>query len=1107
MQPVYAQVGTYNPAQFGRINVQYKTFDWQYLQSRNFDVYFYGDGEYLAQYAAVVLEEAAQELQRTMSFTLSDRIPVLIYLSNNDFTQSNSITTLLPRGMGGTIELSKNRMSAAFEGRWAEFRHQLRHRLVLAFSNEMFFNGVLQSAVLNGWRVEYPQWFALGFAEFFAAGGMDNRTDSYVRDLVLSKRFPSSPTQMSQEDMYHVGQALWGYITSKFGMGKIGEVMNRLRAVGVLENVFRVSFGVGVEAFWKIWQQDLLKQYTPESSRFEQVEAFARLAPSEAIASSGSLLLKQPASATAPSSSADADKARAPVAARPRLATALAPAADKYAYWEAGDDDVMNVMVADLKTGKINNLLSVGRAHNPDNLHTFSTCLTWSPDGKQLATVISSGGDDGFALVHLQSGRSELIMPAGRNVTDVAWSPDGKVLAYSAVQAGVPQLFLYDLAMKKSRQLTNDPFSKYHIVWSWDSRTLYFFSDRGRVQVNQASAQSSLSAPSRGVQPAALQPAGATIALNAVNMWEHDVMQQDIFALSLATLSIERVTHDPFVHKTSFAVLPTNAGLLVAAERNGIANLYRYDFASKTLLPRTNAVVSLGHLSLARNGSLLALLAQSGGAERIFLMANPLDRATIRELELTSYRKELADMEAIAGKTADLLNRKNSPELDAAQQQRTETAAYPSDSIKGYGVFDVDFSRQRMVFPDVDAAAMLQRQSGLQDPSNTSFLGAPGKLKSQPYKFSLTNDFVSPNFDWDTFVGFRLNLQTMFTDIMGNHRLFAAAKVMWTLSDVDLLASYAYLPDVIDYEVNAFYTGRLWFLFDPLGRELLFSRINFWGIGGRAMLPLTSVSRLEGSLRWINTSRTVVNDGRVNDVHMMFVPEVRYVFDNTTAGVFAPESGIRAFAALDASPGVGIATPSVTFVRLTADYRQYIPLHSLVTLAVRAAGGVSAGADAPQFFMSNADNIIIGRELSQGIFPYRNARDLALSTPITPMRGFAIGSAIGTNYFVGNVEARIPIIRTASAGILGGLFQRLSGTVFWDVGSAWSGALRPSLPKILTDQLGNQTPPQEGDIFMSFGLGLRSFVIGFPVRLDVAWLNLQGGWSTPRWTVGFGLDF
>ena len=43
-------------AQFGKNKVQYKVFDWKYIQTKHFDIYFSQGGNDLAEYTAIVAE-------------------------------------------------------------------------------------------------------------------------------------------------------------------------------------------------------------------------------------------------------------------------------------------------------------------------------------------------------------------------------------------------------------------------------------------------------------------------------------------------------------------------------------------------------------------------------------------------------------------------------------------------------------------------------------------------------------------------------------------------------------------------------------------------------------------------------------------------------------------------------------------------------------------------------------------------------------------------------------------------------------------------------------------------------------------------------------------
>jgi hypothetical protein len=121
--------------QFGKIKPQYQIFEWNSLQSRGFDLYYHQGGEYLAQYAGVILEEAAKSTQRTLGFVWNERFPIVIYNSPNESQQTNAQEALLAQGVGGINELRKNRMVVAFRGDWDEYRRALRRELAFSMVN------------------------------------------------------------------------------------------------------------------------------------------------------------------------------------------------------------------------------------------------------------------------------------------------------------------------------------------------------------------------------------------------------------------------------------------------------------------------------------------------------------------------------------------------------------------------------------------------------------------------------------------------------------------------------------------------------------------------------------------------------------------------------------------------------------------------------------------------------------------------------------------------------------------------------------------------------------------------------------------------------------
>ncbi|MEJ2104845.1 MAG: hypothetical protein P8X47_09750, partial [Ignavibacteriaceae bacterium] len=76
-------------AQFGKNKVQYKYFDWYYVQTKHFDVYFANDGETLAEFTTHVAEDALSKIQESFKYSINNRITIIVYNSQNDFQETN----------------------------------------------------------------------------------------------------------------------------------------------------------------------------------------------------------------------------------------------------------------------------------------------------------------------------------------------------------------------------------------------------------------------------------------------------------------------------------------------------------------------------------------------------------------------------------------------------------------------------------------------------------------------------------------------------------------------------------------------------------------------------------------------------------------------------------------------------------------------------------------------------------------------------------------------------------------------------------------------------------------------------------------------------------
>ena len=112
----------------------------------------------------------------------------------------------------------------------------------------------------------------------------------------------------------------------------------------------------------------------------------------------------------------------------------------------------------------------------------------WSPDGKQLAFLRDTGGNERLDIWLVdRDGETERNLTSEPNVThrDIEWSPDGARIAYVANAGGKGfAVHVIDVATGRKRSLTDGKFDDAQPRWSPDGKRLLFWSRREEVRTN-----------------------------------------------------------------------------------------------------------------------------------------------------------------------------------------------------------------------------------------------------------------------------------------------------------------------------------------------------------------------------------------------------------------------------------------------------------------------------------------------------------------------------------------------------------------------------------------------------------------------------------------------
>lgn len=725
---------------------------------------------------------------------------------------------------------------------------------------------------------------------------------------------------------------------------------------------------------------------------------------------------------------------------------AVSPDGDKVAYI-ADEDGIFGIYIKYfVNNGLTVKLLSSDRALDFEDLNFLTPGISWDPSGKKLAVSAKAGGEDALFIIDAVSGAYQRKTFNLKTITSAIWSPDGKSIAFVASKNEQSDIYIYDVAKSTIKKLTDDVFSDQHPAWSPDSKIIYFVSDRGNYITGDFTAAN-------------------------FKMWDYAEETQDIYSLDIVSGSIRRLTHDPKNEKTSIAVAPDGNTLLFVSDRNGIGNLYFLNLATSEITAHSNSISGITQLSLANDGSRLLFSSQNKGGFDLFSMHFPLQSKDYGVLPLTKFRQwEFEKLKTIAAVTV--------PQPVESQ----------SDKPKGYGNFDVEFSRQQSA-PSNPIATRSTIRSILTDATTDTALSAP-----QDYKVSLSTDLIYNNVGYSTFYGLQGATQMLFSDMLGDHQLYLLINLFVDLKNSNFYAAYYYLPNRIDYEFDAFHKAA----YVVRGNGMLY-RFRNYGLETNASYPFDRFRRLEFGLGMQLVTRDNLYYVEEPSASMFAIsPKIKYVFDNTDWGWFGPNRGSRYFASISGSPKISNSTPE--FITISTDFRQYFTtFRNYINFAFRGSGSASFGANPQNAIIGGVDNWI-NRTFSKGTLPWDSPSDFAFMQYGLPLRGFDLAERVGNKHFLFNAEMRFPLFQALVAGPVPILLQGVQGAFFTDIGAAWRDTFTPTT----VDYLGNKISQ---DLLMSAGVGMRTFVLGLPLRVDVAWRNEFYAWSQPYWLFSLGGDF
>lgn len=1123
---------------FGKNKVQYEKYEWQYIQSRHFDLYFYDPSYETAKFAATVLESSYAVVSDQLKYRVHKRIPVFIYNSPNDFQQTNITNSILSEGVGGFTESAKNRIVIPYNGSMADFRHVLHHELTHAVVYDMLLGNLFKSLLSRRRLFELPLWFAEGYAEYSSRARWNYRTDMIVRDATING-YLMPPEYVYGGMEYYQGTAMVNYIVDKYGEEKLGDILKKGRVKLTMDKAMKSSVGIEHEDFWEGFQKEMKRRYWPEITiRNDAKEIAKQLTDHE---------------------NGDGYRNEKPV---------YAPNGDYLAIFSDRSDYTEIYLISAIDGREIERLVKGNRSGDLESLHSYLSGLTFSPDAKSIAFISKSKGKDNLYFLRIDG--KDIYKRISYNFESIlgpAWSPDGNKIAMSVLHNAQRDLYIYDIERDTTYQIMSDLDDDIDPSWFPDSKHITFASDRPH--------------PENEFLNDYIYKKG-----DSVNYWniysKFPFGNYSLFTINVETRGIEPIECGLGINRSPM-VSPDGSKIVFVSNRNGIDNLYITEVDSPRTFAVTNLLTNAESPSWSPDGHQIAFSSFNQGGMDIFVLREIKAAGENGELEPTGYLKgefyqdtpksfasmyyfrELAqpaeepaaevakvdesqskyipheDFLAGEGATAPHdTDEENSGEMAAidetnqAEDTDTTEAGEVAPSEADSTMSDANASDSTAMaeteqesdssriedgeFIHVDAnvpggkgdalAGMFKpvddslRMNSLSPEEQAAFDSVAannrlpdGEYKVYDYKVKFTPDYVSGGFSYDTFFGIRGESVFAFSDYTGDHQLILLTDLVNTIDQSNVQFYYFYNRQKINMGVGIFHTRNYYIdSYDHLFSDRLY------GVTSLFSYPFSKFFRAEmtASQYFIDRKFHDSDDPRTGRNTKASMITLSLVQDNILWGVTGPLNGRRS--RLDFSTAKDFFdSDNIEFYAVDFDYRKYWHLKGLFSTALRFSAGASWGDSPKRYFLGGTTNYIGQTVVDAQVYDEEN---LYFSDVVTPLRGFEYYELSGTRYFLTNFEFRYPFIDYLKIDFpLPMALRYVTGAFFYDMGAAWENdeAFRG---------VSTQDSNRLQDIKSAFGFGIRANLGIFVLRYDLAWkTDISTVSAHPKYYFSLGADF
>lgn len=1130
-----SQVST---VEFGKNRVQYRKFKWEYLQTDNFNAYYYQNGQTIAKYVAQIAEQELPEIEKFVEYGLQRRANIAIYNDFDELRQSNIGLSLDWQTTGGITKLVNNKMIVYFDGNHEHLRRQVRQGIARTLVENILFGDDLGEFAANQALLDLPQWLVDGYIDYVAENWSTD-LDDQLKSALLSGDYRNF-YQFAYKKPLLAGHAFWNYVAEKY---KKENVTYFLYLARVYRNLNTASQRIAKKKF-----KEVLREFmTANEEKYYNDIRGRRNFPKGTISIVEEIKHNR-------------DYIHFTANPNPRTQT--------YAVVEYRKGKYYVVLYDNLTNKKI--LLRTGVKTNENEVNPNYPLLAWDGKGTRLACVYWEEGKIKMFVYdnakHLK--RYKQTIPDFEQIQDMKFMLQPTQLLLSAVKNGQSDIFVYDYDKNEIEQVTNDSYADL-------DATFVTFPNKSGIIFSSNRPNPSIKGADTGVPT------------NRFNIFLADNFNKSEFR------QITQLTNMKY-GEARYPMQYNTQHFTFVSDENGVNNRYAGFFTTRRAGVDTVYVINGAVLRNPDRLELDSTLRNARKTEPDSVFAFSITNDSAYVFPISNYQSGLLETK-IAGDLGQVsevrqegnlkflyklkvdenaLKRRNINPKPTEYRKRTiaemqtksgEAKKYgpslPSDTaVKKEDIFESEFE------PEAGDTTSALRVISEEEPV---VQGVLQKSKHYLYKLKFSVDNFSSAFNndilinrYEPFTGslpivlqsggaFNGMLKASVFDLFEDIRFTGAIRLPLigglgtganigggTSSSVfipvnqslfdgggEWFARADYLKKRLDYSILYYRKAEIGGVQGINGTDQVYEGKQYSNLyQGVVKYPFDRVKSLRFTAG-IRMDKVVVRGTQLDTSTLkspdlnrqtFFVGRVEYVHDNTIQKATNIMHGLRFKIYTDINSQLnkkkeGPAKPGKFNFNLGTDVRYYLPIYRNFIWAGRAAADFSWGNQKIVYYLGGVDGWMFPKYNSEA---QPKDQDYAYQSLAVNLRGFKQNVSNGNNAVILNSEFRLPVFATLFNKPINNAFLRNFQVVqFVDLGSAWNGAYdkieRPQMiyPGATPDVTVLLKAGGIGPFVGGYGFGVRSTLLGYFLRLDAGW-EMRGVFrGKPLMHFAMGVDF